>query len=355
MGVMSSRLPSYTNLIQLSLRYWLGVCLVVGPWLALAGESETDAANPSGYEYEFAALGTRVSLQAFHADEGLVERTFLEAEQRVRELESILSDYRADSETRQLSELASQKPVSVSAPLWSVLLQSEKWYQLSDGAFDSSLGSLTKLWRRYRRRQQVPPQDLVQQALAQSGWSHVQLDHTARTVHLANDKVQFDFGGIGKGFIIDEVFQLLHGRGLTCCMVNISGNLRVGEAPAGRTGWRIEIAPAKPGAPALRRIELRQQAIATSGDLWQYVEVNGVRYSHILNPQTGMGVPGPITATAVAGNATDADAMATAACILNSKRALEIAGKLGIELLVAKAAENELEVLTTAKFPAALP
>ena len=203
---------------------------------------------------------------------------------------------------------------------------------------------LTKLWRRYRRKQQLPPPESIQQALVSTGWQHVQLDRSTRTVYLDNENIQFDFGAIGKGFIVDDVFQLLASHGLACCMVNISGNMRVGTAPAGRTGWRIEIAPAEPGGPALRRIELQHQAIATSGDLWQYIEVDGKRYSHILDPQTGMGVPGPVTATAIASKATDADAMATAACILNPQQALEIAGKQGTELLIARPLENDVQL-----------
>jgi thiamine biosynthesis lipoprotein len=125
-----------------------------------------------------------------------------------------------------------------------------------------------------------------------------------------------DFGAIGKGFIVDRIFQTIQEQGIQSCLVNISGNMRCGSPPSGRDAWRIAISPAQPGGQPVKRIAIRDVAIATSGDLWQYTIVEGQRRSHILDPSTGYGVPGPLAVTVIAPAAIDADALATIGCVM---------------------------------------
>lgn len=208
---------------------------------------------------------------------------------------------------------------------------------MSDGAFDASLGQLTQLWRKYRQAKRIPTDDEIARALVRTGWRQVQLDFDRRRVKFSCTELRLDFGAIGKGFIVDQAFELLQTHGLDSSLVNVSGNMRVGAAPPGRLGWRIEIAPLERGGQPLRRITLENAAIATSGDLWQFVIVDSIRRSHILDPQTGLGVAGPVCATVISPSATDADALATTACILGFERAQAIASQIDdTELLVAR-------------------
>ncbi len=328
-----------------------------------------------GYEIAFPALGTRVELKAFHHDQATVERGFAQVKQQVVELEAILTDYDPTSETRQLSNHARFDFVNVSDPLWEVLSASDRWHRLSDGAFDSSLGQLTHLWSKYRRTTRQPSPDELRSALAHTGWKHVDLDADQHRVRFDCDDLRLDFGGIGKGFIVDEAFALLEQHGLDCSLVNISGNLRAGVPPPERSGWRIEIAPLERGGQPLRQITIASTSIATSGDLWQFTVIDGVRRSHILDPRTGLGVAGPLCATAISPQAVDADALATTAVILGFEKAQDIAKQFeGTELLLARRivsadsdehiAENEkistkqraatLQVQHTASFPQSL-
>jgi thiamine biosynthesis lipoprotein len=307
-----------------------------------ASPVKSPAASPGelpvqGFEIAFPAMGTMVELKAFHADQPDVQRAFAAAQQRVVELEAILTDYDPTSETRQLSQLASLKPTSVSDPLWHMLVDADRWYRSSHGAFDASLGQLTHLWRKYRRTPRRPSQGEVAQALSHSGWRFVQLNPEQRSVQFLDDHLRLDFGGIGKGFVVDQAFEVLKSHGLNCVLVNVSGNMRAGEAPPQRPGWRIEIAPLEQGGQPLRRIYLAHAAIATSGDLWQFTMIDGVRRSHILDPQTGFGVAGPLCATVLSPTATDADALATVACIVSFDRAQQLANQIGhTELLIAR-------------------
>ena len=291
----------------------------------------------SGYQFQFAAMGTQVELQAFHADRQQVAAAFQQAQQRVTELAAILTDYDPHSETRQLTPRAVDAFVPVSDPLWQMLVASQRWHELSNGAFDASLGQLTQLWRKYRRSTRLPTPEEIALAREHTGWQHVQLDNQQQRVRLGDPQLRLDFGAIGKGFVVDQAFDLLQQHGLDRVLVNISGNMRVGLPPPERSGWRIEIAPLEPGGQPLRRIELCQAAIATSGDLWQYVTIDGVRHSHVLDPRTGLGVVGPLCATVISPLATDADALATTACVAGFAAAQKIAQQLGAtHVLVAR-------------------
>ncbi len=270
-----------------------------------------------GYEVTFPALGTLVQIKVFASDEALVRKTIQSAEERTKAIEAILTDYEPDSETSQLTaRAAAGNSIKVSRDLWRVIDASDRWYRLSDGAFDASLGSLTHLWRGSRRTGKPLTDQSRTKALERSGWKHVKLDSTSQSVQFLLKGMKLDFGAIGKGYVVDEIIAILQAAGLKQCLVNISGNMRAGDAPPDRDGWRIEISPLEKGQPPLRRILLANTAIATSGDLWQFIMVDGQPRSHIFDPRTGESVRGPIAATVIATSATDADACATAVCVL---------------------------------------
>ncbi len=343
----------------------IGLCLIVAGWPTARIPAQTStlpsASNPkdtapadrSGYELVYPALGTRVVLRAYHHDRQLVARAFQAAQERTSQLNQILTDYDADSETRQLTDSAVDRAQTVSTDLWAVLAASDRWYRHSAGAFDSSLGSVTRLWRKYRRVRRPPPAELIQTRLQHSGWSHVHLDDKNQTVRFDIDGLGLDFGGIGKGYIVDQVFQVLQDHQLSCCLVNISGNMRLGFAPPDQAGWRIQISKLAQDGQPLRIIEVAETAIATSGDLWQFMMLDGRRRSHILDPRSGIGVLGPVAATALAETATDADALATSACVMAPDKALRLADSLGLQLLIARRDDqNQIRLRTTSGFPA---
>lgn len=329
-------------------------------------------AESQGYAYQFPTMGTLFTLKAYSSDASQVERLFQQAEKRVNEIAAVLTNYEAESETRQLTTKAKGKHAVVSQDLWNVLTASDLWHARSQGTFDSSLGNLTALWRKSRQTgargpSRMPTEDQIQLALQNSGWNHVKLDPVAKSVCLSGAGVKLDFGAIGKGYAVDEAFKILTDGGLTCCLVNVSGNMRLGAPPPERAGWRIEIAPLEKDGQPLRRIEVAHCGVATSGDLWQYIMVDGQRRSHILDSRTGRGILGPIAATVIAPTATDADACATAACILGFEQLQEQHQTLGgyAILLAGPTAETaqaethttasaEHRILTLGDFPPAI-
>ncbi len=316
-----------------------------------ASDHLSQSDRPSeGYRYSYRGLGTTIFLTCYHHDAQVVEKAVGQAQTLTREIESVLTDYDAESETRRLTTLANGQAAKVSQHLWATLIASDKWYRLSDGAFDASMGNVTSVWRKARSGKRPPPPSLIDKELRRSGWKLVSLDTDLQTVELAGP-VRFDFGGIGKGYVVDQIFDLLNNNGIDCCLVNISGNIRCGTAPPGKTGWRIAVAPLEPNEPPLTHLILEDTSLATSGDLWQYIEIDGVRHSHILDPSTGYGVVGPIAATALCETATDADALATVACILPRHRALELANQTHSPVMIVDKRSTELAIARSDEFP----
>ena len=241
---------------------------------------------------------------------------FAEAER----LEHILSDYDPESELSRLSAAApTPEPVSVSDDLWATLARANEIRELSDGAFDIAVGPLTTLWRQSRRSGHLPRPEKLAAALAAVGQDAVVLDRKARTVSLTRPGMRLDPGGFGLGYAADRVLTVLAGRGIASGMVDASGDVAVSAAPPGTDGWRIEVAP-MPGDRAGQVVVLENAAITTSGDARQFVEIEGRRWSHIVDPRTGLGVDGPAAVTVIAPDCTTADAVATAASVLGHER-----------------------------------
>ena len=234
----------------------------------------------------------------------------------IERLKGILSDYEPASELSRLSAAApTPEPVPVGADLWLVLVAAEGTRQLTGGAFDIAVGPLTSLWRQARRSGRLPDPDKLAAATAAVGAGTVELVPETQSVRLPKPGTRLDPGGIGMGYAADGALEVLAAHGISSAMIDASGDVLVSAAPPGTDGWRIAVAPLRPGGRG-DTLVLVHAAVTTSGDAYQAVEIDGVRYSHIVDPRTGLGVTGPTTVTVVAPDAMTADALATAASVL---------------------------------------
>lgn len=243
----------------------------------------------------------------------------------VERLEGILSDYDETSELSRLSAAApTAAPVAVSDDLWRVLARSVAIRDATGGAFDPTVGPLTTLWRQARRSGELPRPDKLATARAAVGPEKLVLDSERRAVTLEAPGMRIDLGGIGMGYAIDRTLDLLRGRGITAAMIDASGDIGVSGPPPGSPGWRVEVAPLDPTATGAERqtLLLVDAAVTTSGDARQGVEIDGIRYSHIVDPRSGIGVVGPTAVTVIANDCTTADAIATAASVLGPEKGL---------------------------------
>lgn len=277
----------------------------------------------------------------------------------VARLERILSDYDPESELSRLSA-ASPTVERVGDDLWQVLERAVWFRDATEAAFDPTVGPLTALWRQARRSGRMPSPEKLAAARAAVGPSTLRLDPSGRSVELRVPGMRLDLGGIGMGYAADAAMAILERHGIRSAMIDASGDIVVSSPPPGRRGWRITVDALKPGqADGAGRVpsqmlELADAAVTTSGDAHQAVEIDGVRYSHIVDPRTGLGVVGHAAVTVIARDGTTADAVATAASVLGPVEGLRFVESLpGVEGRFQWLREGDVVVVTTAGWPAA--
>lgn len=237
---------------------------------------------------------------------------------RIARLEDKMSDYRPRSEVRMLSlHPGDWQPVS--RDLLRVLARAQEVSRWSGGAFDVTVGPLVQLWRASRRTGRLPDPDVLSRARARTGAALLDVDTVRAMVRLWVRGMQLDLGGIAKGYILQEAMAVLRSRGVSSAMIEAGGDIVAGDAPPGQPGWSVYVAGTD--TVMLRRARaLTNVAVATSGGSEQFVEIEGIRYSHVIDPRTGLGVTGSHLVTVIAVDGALADAAATALSVLGPDR-----------------------------------
>jgi thiamine biosynthesis lipoprotein len=305
------------------------------------------------FEFSEPEMGVPFRIVLYAPDKAVAQAAAQAAFTRVAELNQILSDYETDSELNELSRTSGQgRLVHVSDDLWTVLRRAQEIAELSDGAFDITVGPAVNLWRRARRSQRLPDPDRLVEARKAVGYKHVRLIPSDHTVELLAHGMKLDLGGIAKGYALDQAVNVLTGRGITSALVTGGGDMAASGPPPGQTGWRIEVAPLDvPNAPPKRFVRLAHMALATSGDVFQRLEIEGRRYSHIVDPRTGMGLTDHSLVTVIAPDCTTADALATAVSVLGPDKGLKLIERVaGAEAHVVRKPGDEVQMLESSGF-----
>ncbi|CAN5458134.1 FAD:protein FMN transferase [soil metagenome] len=306
------------------------------------------------FEFSEPHMGTTFRLIVFMHDEAEAKQAARTAFARVTELDNRLSDYKPNSELMQLCQKAGGPPVPVSDDLFRVLDYAQTVSRLSDGAFDVSVGPLSRLWRLARRTHQMPEADKLAKAKALVDYRNIRLDTAKHTVQLLKPGMQLDLGGIAKGYTGDSVLETLASRKITNVLLAAGGDITVGDPPPGTKGWKIGIVPLEnPEKTPSRYLFLANQAVSTSGDAEQYVEIDGKRYSHIVDPRTGLGLVGRMSVTVVARRGIQSDSLTKTIAVLGPEKGLSIIDGVpgAAALLIRKTAKGQ-EVLPSKRFEA---
>ena len=274
------------------------------------------------YNYTQLHLGVQVRIVLYATNDSTANEAARAAFARIAELEDVFSDYRPQSEIRRLSQTASQAPTQVSEPLFTVLSRSIDLSEETDGAFDVTVGPYVNLWRAARKNSLLPSSDSLKAAKIKIGWQLIELDSPSRSVTLHAENMKLDAGGIAKGYILDEALAVLRFGGIESALIEAGGDIVISASPPGKFGWTIDIPDAPEGSPAyIKAQSLSNAAIASSGDTEQFVEIDGVRYSHVVDPRTGIGIRSRQMATVIAPNGMTADGYATALTAMDSTAA----------------------------------
>jgi len=296
-------------------------------WLLLLGGCIIAEPRPlARYEFDEPHMGTTVRVVFYATSPELAERGRKAAFDVMRQVDGLMSDYKPDSELSRLSAAAGKGPQPVSQALYDVLESSRWTAQASDGAFDITIGPLVRLWRRSRKELKLPTPEEIRAAKALVDINQLVLDPVRRTAELRKPGMLLDLGGIAKGYACDKALAALRDLGILRALVDTGGGMALGDPPPDKAGWRIGML-----GDSSKILQLSNCGVSTSGDVEQFVEIDGVRYSHIIDPATGLGLTNRAMATVIAKDGLTSDALDTPICILGAERGLKMAAANGVQ------------------------
>lgn len=276
---------------------------------------------PQRYSYTQVHMGMPVRLVVYANSEPQAQAACRKAFDRVAQLEALLSDYRPSSELRRLCERAGGPSVPVSNDLFRVVSFAQDIARLTEGAFDVTVGPVVRLWRDARRTGHLPADAERQAALRLVGFNKIILDRAQRSILLEKPGMQLDLGGIAKGYAGDCALEVLRRHGIMSALFEAGGDIVVGDPPPGTSGWKVAMLTRS------RRRHIRTLAncaISTSGATEQFVEIGGKRYSHIVNPVSGLGLTHRTLVTVIAPYGLLSDPLSTALSVMGPDRGAQV-------------------------------
>lgn len=297
-------------------------------------------------------MGTQFNLIFYAPDSLTAQRVNAAVSARMDTLNKIMSDYLDGSEINRLSATAgSGRWVPVSPDLFAVLQKAQRIAQLSNGRFDPTVGPLSLLWRRAVRRGEFLSANVRRRTRRAVGYWLMDLDSTTQSVKLRRAGMRLDVGGIGQGFAIDEALKVLHRFGIQSALIDIGGDILTSDAPPNTAGWRVGIGSGQANDSDTTTILLTNAAITTSGDTYRFLKHNGHRYSHIMNPRSGLGLRHFARATVMAPEGYRADALTKVFSVAGLRKSRQLIKRFpGVKLLMLERKRGRLHKWQSAPF-----
>jgi thiamine biosynthesis lipoprotein len=282
------------------------------------------ASRPDQTTREFRYLmGTSVAIEVSGGDAAHHHDALDEAFGAIAEVDRLMSNYRDDSELAQVNRLASTQLVPLSDPLYSVLRAAARVSAASAGAFDVTVGPAVRLWGIHDHKPHLPTDHELDTIRPLVDYRNVLLDPDRKAVRFRRTGVEVDLGGIAKGFAVEVAANTLRKRGLNA-FIDAGGNQYLLGHPPGRNYWTTGIRNAEGGEGLLGALDTGETSISTSADYANFVEIDGRKYGHIVDPRTLRPSTASLSATVVMRDATMADALSKAAFLLGPKAGLQL-------------------------------
>ena len=257
------------------------------------------------------AMGTGFSIVAYGPDRARLQSAVAQGLEEARRLDEMLSNYKPDSEWSRMNHQAADQPVQVSPQLFQLLSACIEYSRESEGTFDISVGPLMKLWGFYKGTGHLPHRAEVRGAAKLVGYRNILLDTPNRRVRFAKRGVELDPGGIGKGYAVDRIAQILKDNGVEHALISGGGSsIYAIGAPPGEKGWKVEIKDPKNPSKPVETVFLKDESMSTSGSYEKFFRAEGKLYSHIMDPRTGFPSQGMLSTSVIAPKTIDSEAWA---------------------------------------------
>ena len=303
------------------------------------------------FSYSEMKMGSAFNLIIVSADSNKANHLARKSYELVDSLNHIFSNYDSSSELSKINASAGLLPYKMSTAMLDLVQKSQYAYIQSKGAYDISIGPLSSLWRNARKAKLFPEASTVLATKKLVGLNQVKINKRLGTIFLPNANMQLDFGGIAKGYIAQWVINFLKANGIQQALVDAGGDIVMSGAPLNQQGWLIGVnLPETTDDLLNKKLQLSNCSVATSGDVYQFIEYKGVKYSHIINPLTGYGVTNLRNVTIIAKTGATADWLATACSILPIKEAKQLAISHQAALLITTLKNGKLVFEATPSF-----
>jgi len=261
------------------------------------------------------------TIDAYAADAEKLSSILEQALDEVDRIDRLMSHYKPESPLSRINRDAAASPVAVEPELYDFIAEAIRYSRDSDGAFDITVGPLMKVWGFFRGEGRLPSDQEIETVRPLVGWQHIIMDPEHRTIRFDRPGVELDLGGIAKGYAVDRVVKILRTANVAAALVSAGGSTIYGlGAPPTRNAWAVSIQDPVDSGRVARDVELRDRALSVAGSSEKSFEVDGVRYSHIMDPRTGRPVQGVLTVAVVTKTGTEGDALDDALFVLGPVR-----------------------------------
>ena len=282
-------------------------------------------------------MDTFCEISCYASDKDKAVKAIDAAFKEIERVEGIFSKFNENSEVSKINAIAGLEKVAVTKETFSLTERAVYYSRISDGAFDITVAPLMEIWGFVRRYKLIPDKEVIEKTLESVGYKNIELYPEELSVRFLNKGTKIDFGGIAKGYAVDRAKDILAAAGIKNGLINLGGNIfALGSAP-GKKKWKIGVEDPRNKGKLLHSFELIDKAISTSGNYERFFEIEGKRYSHIINPVTGEPCQGIISVTVMADSAEQADAFSTAIFVMGEEKGLNLAKSIkGIKVLMLK-------------------
>lgn len=273
-------------------------------------------------------MGTLVQIRT--VNESMTEKELSSAVDKafevMEEIDRLMSNYKEDSDVRRVNRLKKNERMRLTPQTFDVIQRAKEFGKLTSGAFDITVEPLLGLWGFYSGGvSRLPDHDEIKKALELVGYDKIVLDKEKETIGFTKEGVRIDLGGIAKGYAVDKAIEVLKNYGIRNALVKAGGDIFANGRGNASSGWRIGVQHPRKENNLLATLELENKAVATSGDYERYFIVDNKRYSHIIDPRTGLPKSNiPASVTVIARDSTTADTLATAIFVLGPEKGIKL-------------------------------
>jgi len=305
----------------------------------------------TAWKKSFHLMGNHFEITAVSDDKEFAYDCIDAGADEIRRIEQLLTTFKEDSETNLINRNAGIAPVKVSNETFGIIERAISISKVTQGAFDITYGSIDKrLWNFDASMTSLPDAATAKKMVRLINYRNIILDKDRSTVFLKNEGMRIGFGGIGKGYAAEKAKKLMKSMGVESGIVNASGDLTAWGFQPGGKPWTIGIVKPDASGEVFSYLNITNMAIATSGNYEKFIKIDGKRYSHTINPRTGLPVTGIKSVTVMTTNAEFADAMATPVMIMGVKAGLDMINQMNDIEVVLIDDDNRIYVSNNIRF-----